>query len=93
VKTVVEIIASVEPVRSCATLADLHKIVQAFPHLDRSDTSFEDDIIVVVAESSQLSMPVIAANGWRCGRLSSSELNVPFGKSPVHARMIWSITS
>ena len=45
----------VEPVRSGATLADLHKIVQAFPHLDRSDTSFEADVIA--AAHSQPSMP------------------------------------
>ena len=45
----------VEPVRSGATLADLRKIVQAFPHLDRSDNSFEAD--VVAAASSQPSMP------------------------------------
>ena len=44
-----------EPVRSGATLADLRKIVQAFPHLDRSDTSFEADVIA--AASSQPSMP------------------------------------
>jgi antitoxin (DNA-binding transcriptional repressor) of toxin-antitoxin stability system len=35
----------VEPARSGATLADLRKIVQAFSHLDRSDTSFEADVI------------------------------------------------
>lgn len=45
----------VEPVRSGATLADLRKIVQGFPHLDRSDTSFEADVIS--AASSQPSMP------------------------------------
>ena len=45
----------VEPIRSGTTLADLRKIVQAFPHLDRSDTSFETD--VAVAASSQPSMP------------------------------------
>lgn len=45
----------VEPIRSGATLADLRKIVQAFPHLDRSDDSFEVD--VVAAASSQPSMP------------------------------------
>ena len=45
----------VEPVRSGATLADLRKIVQAFPHLDRSDTSFEADVIA--AATSQPAMP------------------------------------
>ncbi len=45
----------VEPIRSGATLADLRKIVQAFPHLDRSDTSFEADVIA--AANSQPSMP------------------------------------
>jgi len=45
----------VEPIRSGATLADLSKIVQAFPHLDKSDTSFEAD--VVAAASEQPSMP------------------------------------
>ncbi|TWJ33531.1 type II toxin-antitoxin system Phd/YefM family antitoxin [Geobacter argillaceus] len=44
----------VEPIDSGATLADLRKIVQAFPHLDRSD-SFEADVIA--AASSQPSMP------------------------------------
>lgn len=34
----------VEPVRSGATLADLRKIVPAFPHLDKSDTLFEADM-------------------------------------------------
>lgn len=34
----------VEPLRGGATLADLRKIVQAFPHLDKSDTSFEADV-------------------------------------------------
>ncbi len=45
----------VEPIRSGATLADLRMIVQAFPHLDRSDTAFEDD--VMAAAGSQPSMP------------------------------------
>jgi antitoxin (DNA-binding transcriptional repressor) of toxin-antitoxin stability system len=45
----------VEPIQSGATLADLRKIVPAFPHLDRSDTSFEADVIS--AASSQPSMP------------------------------------
>ena len=45
----------VEPVRCGVTLADLRKIVQAFPHLDRSDTSFEADVIAVAI--SQPSMP------------------------------------
>jgi antitoxin (DNA-binding transcriptional repressor) of toxin-antitoxin stability system len=45
----------VEPVRSGATLADLRTIVQAFPHLDTSDTSFEAD--VTAATGSQPSMP------------------------------------
>jgi antitoxin (DNA-binding transcriptional repressor) of toxin-antitoxin stability system len=45
----------VEPIRSGATLADLRKIVLAFPHLYRSDTSFEADVIT--AASSQPSMP------------------------------------
>ena len=39
----------VEPIGSGATLADLRKIVQAFPHLDSSDTSFEADILAVKA--------------------------------------------
>lgn len=45
----------VEPIRSGAILADLRKIVLAFPHLDRSDTSFEADVIA--AASSQPSLP------------------------------------
>ena len=45
----------VEPIGSGATLADLRRIVQAFPHLDRGDISFESDIIA--AASSQPSMP------------------------------------
>ncbi|MBC7964191.1 MAG: type II toxin-antitoxin system Phd/YefM family antitoxin [Steroidobacteraceae bacterium] len=45
----------VEPVRSGVTLADLRKIVQVLPHLDRSDTSFEADVID--SASSQPSMP------------------------------------
>jgi antitoxin (DNA-binding transcriptional repressor) of toxin-antitoxin stability system len=45
----------VEQISSGAILADLRKIVQAFPHLDRSDTSFASDIIV--AASSQPAMP------------------------------------
>jgi len=45
----------VEPVCSGATLADLRKIVHAFPHLDRNDTSFEADVIA--AASSQPPMP------------------------------------
>lgn len=45
----------VEPFRSGATLADLRRIVQAFPHLDRSDTSFETD--VTAASRLQPSMP------------------------------------
>ncbi|MDD5287391.1 MAG: hypothetical protein PHD54_16190 [Desulfuromonadaceae bacterium] len=45
----------VEPVGSGATLADLRKIVQAFPHLDGSDISFEADVIAVA--SLQLSTP------------------------------------
>lgn len=45
----------VEPIGSGATLADLRKIVQAFPHLDRSDTSFETDVIA--AASGQPAMP------------------------------------
>lgn len=50
--------ASLVPVESMgcgATLADLNRIVQAFPHLDRSDTSFESDVIA--AASLQPSMP------------------------------------
>jgi Arc/MetJ family transcription regulator len=35
--------------RSGASLADLRKIVQAFPHLDRSDTSFEADAVATVS--------------------------------------------
>ena len=50
----------VEPIRGGVTLADLRKIVQAFPHIDRSDTTFEADIIA--AASSQPSMP--AALSW-----------------------------
>ena len=45
----------VEPMSSGATLADLRKIVQAFPHLDKSDTLFESDVIA--AASLQPSMP------------------------------------
>lgn len=45
----------VEAVGSGATLADLRKIVQALPHLDKSDTSFEADVIT--AANSQPSMP------------------------------------
>jgi len=45
----------VETIRSGATLADLRKIVQAFPHLDSSDDTFEAD--VMAAASSQPSMP------------------------------------
>ena len=45
----------VEPVHSGATLADLRKIVQSFPRLDRSDTSFEVDVIA--AATSQPAMP------------------------------------
>ena len=45
----------VEPVRSGATLADLRKIVQAFPRLDGHDTSCEADVLAVA--SSQPSMP------------------------------------
>ena len=45
----------VEPLRSGASLADLRKIVLAFPHLDKSDTSFEAD--VTAAASLQPAMP------------------------------------
>lgn len=45
----------VEATGSGATLADLRKIVQALPHLDKSDTSFEADVIT--AANSQPSMP------------------------------------
>lgn len=45
----------VEAAGSGATLADLRKIVQALPHLDKSDTSFEADVIT--AANSQPSMP------------------------------------
>jgi len=45
----------VEPIRSGITLADLRKVVQAFPHLDKSDISFEEDVIA--AASLQPSMP------------------------------------
>jgi antitoxin (DNA-binding transcriptional repressor) of toxin-antitoxin stability system len=50
--------ASLVPVESAgsgATLADLRKIVQVFPHLDRGDTSFESD--VMAAASSQPAQP------------------------------------
>ena len=46
----------VEPIGSGATLADLRKIVPAFPRLDKGDTSFEADVIA--AAGSQPSMPV-----------------------------------
>jgi antitoxin (DNA-binding transcriptional repressor) of toxin-antitoxin stability system len=45
----------VEAARSSATLADLCKIVQAFPHLDKNDTSFEAD--VAAAARLQPAMP------------------------------------
>ncbi len=45
----------VEPIRVGATLADLPRIVQAFPRLDRSDSSFEADVIA--AAGSQPAMP------------------------------------
>ena len=45
----------VEPVTSSATLAALRKMLQSFPHLDRSDTLFESD--VMAAASAQPSMP------------------------------------
>lgn len=45
----------VEPAGSGAILADLRKMVRAFPHLDRGDTSFETDVIA--AADSQPSMP------------------------------------
>ncbi len=45
----------VEPTGSGATLADLCKIVQTFPRLDKNDTTFEAD--VMAAASSQPSMP------------------------------------
>ena len=44
-----------EPIRSSTTLADLLKIVQSFPHLDRGDALFESD--VMAAASSQPLMP------------------------------------
>ena len=45
----------VEPVRSGVTLADLCTIVHAFPHLDRSDTSFAADVIA--SADSQPALP------------------------------------
>ncbi|HIJ81085.1 MAG TPA: hypothetical protein HPP76_05205 [Desulfuromonadales bacterium] len=45
----------VEAIRSGATLADLRGIVQALPHLDKNDTSFEVDVITAAA--LQPSMP------------------------------------
>jgi antitoxin (DNA-binding transcriptional repressor) of toxin-antitoxin stability system len=45
----------VEPARIGATMADLRKVVQAFPHLEISDTAFEAD--VMAAANSQPSMP------------------------------------
>lgn len=44
-----------EPSGSGVTLADLCKIVKALPHLDKSDNSFEADILA--AASSQPSLP------------------------------------
>ena len=49
----------VEPTRSGATLADLRNIVQALPHLDKNDTSFEADVIA--AANSQPSIPEAAS--------------------------------
>jgi len=46
-----------ETVGSGATLADLRKIVQAFPHLDRSDILFESDVIATA--NMQPSMPEV----------------------------------
>jgi len=45
----------VEPIRSGATLAELRSIVLALPQLDRSDSSFEADVIA--AAGSQPAMP------------------------------------
>lgn len=56
----------VEPVRIGTTLGELRKIVQALPHLDKSDASFEADVIV--AANSQPSMPEAAS--W-CRRFFS----------------------
>lgn len=50
----------VEPIRGGATLADLRKIVQAFPHLDSNDISFETDVIA--AADSQPALP--EAQSW-----------------------------
>lgn len=45
----------VEPARSGATLADLRSIVQALPHIDSSDTTFEHDVLTTAASQPALS--------------------------------------